>query len=293
MGRGSGGASHGGGGHTGGHSFGGRSGGSYGGGRGGSGMGGFGGRGGMGGWYGGPVFGGRSFFRRRPPRRYGFIIALIVVFIIIGTGRENGNQGKSEIAQSPTQRTAITGTKTAKEWYLDELSYISHDTDLIDGLKYFYAKTGIQPYVMMLDYDAAFWNNGIWNEKAADAYLSQTYQKLFSDNGHMILAYFACENDSQDLDGTFYLYYGSNAYTVMDKEAETIFWGYFDRNYDNLDYSIAEFMGVSFKETADNIMHIEKDNTIRNIILYSFGGVLLVLVLAGWFLRKRIPKSEL
>ena len=102
-------------------------------------------------------------------------------------------------------------------------------------------------------------SDGKWNEAAAEEYLAQIYNETFSDNGHLIFAYFACENDSEDMDGTFYLYYGSAAYSIMDAEAETIFWSYFDMNYNNLDLSIAEFMGQTFRQTADNIMHISTD----------------------------------
>lgn len=200
---------------------------------------------------------------------------------------------KPDVSQSATQRTPITGTKTSREWYLDEMAFIDHDTDLIDGLKYFYSKTGIQPYVMFMDYDSAFWNNGKWNEKTADEYLAEVYKNIFSnDNGHLILAYFACENDSEDMDGTFYLYYGSAAYSIMDKEAETIFWSYFDANYDNLDYSIGEFIGKSFRQTADNIMHIEKDDTVKSIVKISFGAVIIVLVLVLFVGRKFINRPE-
>lgn len=263
-----------------------------------------------GGWPGGP--GRRPFPPPRPPRRYwgyrrggGYrrsgscfsyiaaVILVLVMFLFISLQSNERRSGGKELAvtQSATQREAITGTKTSKDWYLDETHYIDHTGDLTDGLKYFYSKTGIQPYVLFLDHDSTFWNGDIWNEDAAEQYLAQVYQDTFADNGHMILAYFSCENDSQDLDGTFYLYYGSAAYSVMDKEAETIFWSYFDENYDNLDYSIGEFIGRSFEQTADNIMHVEKDNTLRNILLISFGAVIFVFILAIVITKKIISKD--
>lgn len=267
-----------------------------------------------GGWSGGP---GRGPFPPprppRPPRRYwgdrrgggyrrggscfsyiAVVILIIAVLLITSFQSKEGIFGGKEpkVTQSPTQREAITGTKTFKDWYLDETHYIDRTKDLTDGLKYFYSKTGIQPYVLFLDYDGTFWNGDIWNEEAAEQYLAQVYKDTFADNGHMILAYFACENDSQDLDGTFYLYYGSAAYSIMDNEAETIFWSYFDGNYDNLDYSIGEFIGKSFEQTADNIMHVEKDNTIRNILLISLGAVFIVFILAVVITKKVISKDS-
>lgn len=288
MGRG--GGSHGGGGHSGGRSFGGRSGGfggSHGGGRGPGGPG-----------FGGPGFGGP------PPGGPGFggpggcstvILLVIIILAVISCVAPDWGSSRQDIdvTVSRTERTAVTGTKTYSDWYLDELGFIDHDTDLIDGLKYFYSKTGIQPYVMLLDYDESLWDGGNWNEDAAEQYLAQVYADTFSDNGHLIFAYFACENDTEDMDGMFYFYYGSAAYSIMDDEAETIFWSYFDMNYNNLDLSIAEFIGQTFEETADNIMHV---GTSGNSPLIKAAAVFAVICVAaiiiGIVVAKRAAKKD-
>ena len=303
MGRG--GGSHGGGGHSGGRSFGGRSGGGFGGGRGpGFGGPGFGGPppggphfGGPRRRWGGPVFHG-GFFGWGGPRRGGAgCFSIFVLFILViglfqllpGTGSSQN----SEVTVSRTERTAVTGTTTYADWYIDELGFIDHDTDLTDGLKYFYSQTGIQPYVMLLEYDPSVWINGEWNENAAEEYLAQVYNNTFSDNGHMIFAYFACENDSEDMNGTFYLYYGSAAYSIMDDEAETIFWSYFDMNYNDLDLSIAEFIGQTFRQTADNIMHIGTDeNHTLATAAVVFAVICVIVVIIGLIVIKKVNKRE-
>lgn len=308
MGRG--GGSHGGGGHSGGRSFGGRGGG-FGGGAGGRGPG-----------FGGPGFGGPGFGGPPPggPRRGGFgpffpggffgwgggprrrgggcsmVFVLIIVLLVLFNRYIPGggsSQNTTEVTVSRTERTPVTGTSTYGTWYLDELGFIVHDTDLTDGLKYFYSQTGVQPYVMLLDYDADIWINGKWNETAAEEYLAQVYTDTFSDNGHMILAYFSCENDSEDMDGTFYLYYGSAAYSIMDAEAETIFWSYFDMNYNNLDLSIAEFIGQTFRETADNIMHTGEGGTSGLLKAgVIFAVVCVVMIIVGIIVARRAKKKE-
>lgn len=305
MGRGSG--SHGGGGHSGGQSFGGRSGGGFsgGGGPGGPGPGGphFGGPhfGGPRGRWGGPVFHWGFPGWGGPGRRGGtgcvsLIVLLIVVIVFFNQLQPGGNSSQdTEIAVSRTERTPVSGTISYADWYLDELGFIDHDTDLTDGLKYFYSQTGIQPYVVLLQYDPSVWTDGKWNEAAAEEYLAQIYNETFSDNGHLIFAYFACENDSEDMDGTFYLYYGSAAYSIMDAEAETIFWSYFDMNYNNLDLSIAEFMGQTFRQTADNIMHISTDGNNNNtfVAISAIFAVLCVMVIiAGVMVFIKMNRKE-
>lgn len=304
MGRG--GGSHGGGGHSGGRSFGGRSGGGFSGGRGsghpggGPGFGGPGFRGPRRPGF-GPVFHGGGFYRWGGPRRGGsgcslFIIILIIV-LFFGSRMFpaiHSSQNNTEVTVSRTERTKVTGTSTYKDWYVDELNFIDHAADLTDGLKHFYSRTGIQPYVMLLDYDPSVWSGGKWNETAGEKYLAQVYEDTFSDNGHMILAYFSCENDSEDMDGTFYLYYGSAAYSVMDAEAETIFWSYFDMNYNDLDLSISEFIGETFEETADNIMHAgssEKSGLLKTVVIFSVVCI-TVIAIAVIVVKKTNKKSE-
>ena len=316
MGRG--GGSHGGGGHSGGRSFGGRSGGgfggSHGGGRGPGGPGfggpgfggpppggpGFGGPGGWGpGWggprrrWGGPIFPGGGF--RGPGGCSTVILLVIIILAVISFVAPDWGSSRQDIdvTVSRTERTAVTGTQTYSDWYVDELGFIDHDTDLTDGLKYFYSKSGIQPYVKLLDYDESLWDGGNWNEDAAEQYLAQVYEDTFSDNGHLIFAYFACENDTEDMDGMFYFYYGSAAYSIMDDEAETIFWSYFDMNYNNLDLSIAEFIGQTFEETADNIMHVgTSGNSTLIKAAVIFAVICVVAIIIGIVVAKRAAKKD-
>ncbi|MCC2255365.1 hypothetical protein LKD70_13230 [Ruminococcus sp. CLA-AA-H200] len=306
MGRG--GGSHGGGGHFGGRSFGGRSGGFGGGFRGGGrgpGGPGFGGPG-FGGpppggphRWGGPVFHG-GWGWRRPGGGFGcggcstvIVILVVILFFFNRFLPVITSDTGSDVQQSRTERTAVTGTVTYADWYLDEMGFIDHDTELTDGLKYFYSQTGIQPYVMLLDYDPSIWINGEWNETAAEEYLAQIYFDTFSDNGHMILAYFACENDSEDMDGTFYIYYGSAAYSIMDNEAETIFWSYFDMNYNNLDLTIGQFIGETFRETADNIMHIENSSGSSLMTAAAvFAVICVAVIIVGIVVAKRSGRRQ-
>lgn len=299
MGRG--GGSHGGGGHSGGRSFGGRSGGGFSGGRGPGGPG-FGGPhfGGPRGRWGGPVFHWGFPGWGGPGRRGGTGCFSLIVLLIVVAGFFNqllpgsSSSQTPEIAVSRTERTPVSGTISHADWYLDELGFIDHDTDLTDGLKYFYSQTGIQPYVVLLQYDPSVWTDGKWNEAAAEEYLAQMYHETFSDNGHLIFAYFACENDSEDMDGTFYLYYGSAAYSIMDDEAETIFWSYFDMNYNNLELSIAEFMGQTFRQTADNIMHISTDGNNNPFMTISvvFAVICVIVIIAGIIVFTKMNRKE-
>ena len=96
------------------------------------------------------------------------------------------------------------------------------------------------------------------------------------------------------MDGTFYLYYGSAAYSIMDDEAETIFWSYFDMNYNNLELSIAEFMGQTFRQTADNIMHISTDGNNNPFMTISvvFAVLCVIVIIAGLIVFSKMNRNE-
>ena len=298
----------GGGGFSGGGSFGGGfSGGRSGGGFGGRSFGGFsgGGRsGGFGGSFGGDSFGGgfgggnrgNSF---RPPmfvpvpirrggggRYYGpgggcggtGCLTAFIIFIVIITVFSvfNGNGSNSSTVESSTiQRTPLVGQVKKTDWYSDQLGWISNKQVMIEGLENFYQKTGIQPYVMFIPYSAAYWNGDNINADAADAYLQKTYEEKFTDEAHMIFAYFAKQQDSKkEMEGEFRYVTGYTADTVMDSEAIRIFWGYFQQNYYNTSLTIEKMIANAYTDTANSIMSRPTNGwDAAKIVVPVLGGV--------------------
>lgn len=243
-----------------------------------------------GGWNGGFTGGGRGsgsgpVFRFIHPRfpnfpPPGYLRPFFLIFIIILVLAFYGVNKKTSKDQETSQikRSALTETVTYPEWYSDELGLISSEAPLTDGLEYFYSETGIQPYVMLLSYNESFWENGEWKEDAAETFLDGIYANMFSDGGHLIFAYFGSENDTESMYGVFYFYYGSSAMSVMDQEAETIFWNCFEDNYDNTDLNTAEFIGNTFVHTADRIMNEGGDSDSADLIFII--GLIAVLIYA-------------
>lgn len=57
-----------------------------------------------------------------------------------------------------------------------------------------------------------------------------------------------------EMDGSFRYLSGYSADTIMDNEAISILWGYFDKNYKNTSLSMEEMISKTFTETAKTIM---------------------------------------
>lgn len=69
---------------------------------------------------------------------------------------------------------------------------------------------------------------------------------------------------------------------------------HFDMNYNDLDQSIAEFIGQTFRETADNIMHTspsERNFSLMRIVTI-FLMICVVVIFIGILVLKRTNRKE-
>ena len=209
-----------------------------------------------------PIFRGPHYHRPAPVYGYRhsyisswltmiiFIIILITIAIPFIKSTSNTN-----IPKNTTQRVALSGVVSKTDWYEDNIGWITSKNTLITGLEDFYKKTGIQPYVLFVPYSTEYWNGSNINATKADAYLEEVYSEKFKDEGHFIFAYFQCKNDSKsEMDGEFRYLSGYSADTIMDSEAISILWGYFEKNYYNTSLSIEKMISNTFSETAESIM---------------------------------------
>ncbi len=112
---------------------------------------------------GGPVFGGGGR-RRRGGTGCGIgcgIIAIVVIVLAViaallfsfNTGSSSsGFSGNNDITKSTVVRDPLPkGSVDETEYYTDTIGWIGNRTELLDGMKYFYQKTGVQPYLYLTD----------------------------------------------------------------------------------------------------------------------------------------------
>lgn len=208
-----------------------------------------------GGWGWGPMY------DPGPPRRSSFIstiMAFIIILIILAmvmSMSAPAPTSSNKVAKNTKERTALSGVVNKTDWYEDRIGWISNRSTLISGLETFYNKTGVQPYILFVPYSSEYWSGDSINATTADSYLETVYSSKFSDEGHFIFAYFQCRNDSKsEMDGEFRYLSGYSADTIMDSEAISIFWGYFEKNYYNTSLSLEKMISNTFSETAKSIM---------------------------------------
>ncbi len=176
----------------------------------------------------------------------------------------------------------------SNEWYTDELGWISFESDLISGMEHFYNKTGIQPYLYLVD------SNGTMDNNQMNDFAHNMYDTLFSDEGHMLVCYFSCANDGPWLvEGDLYLVTGQATELIMDDEAQKIFWSTYDYYYEDADLSIEEFYGKTFSTAGDKIMAgpIPWRNVII-VVVVVVGVVIALVILVKWWKARTKQKNK-
>ena len=221
------------------------------------------------------------------------ILIFFIIIIIIISINSSLISNSTKVPKNTTQRVALNGVVSKTDWYEDNIGWITSKNTLISGLEEFYKKTGIQPYVLFVPYSAEYWNGNDINATKADAYLEKVYSEKFTDEAHFIFAYFQCKNDSKsEMDGEFRYLSGYSADTIMDNEAISILWGYFEKNYYNTSLSIEKMISNTFSETAKAIMSKPTNGWDFAIILIIVIVIILIIVFVYKMVKSKHQREK-
>ena len=234
----------------------------------------------------GPAFFGYEMGRRRRGPYFhqsspGFLTILIVlivaVFLITYSGPSNSNNTHSsgQITASTVKREPLPkGAVTETGYYTDELDWIGNQTTLTAGLKNFYKKTGVQPYLYITD---TIDGTHAPSDDQVEQFANSTYESLFSDEAHLLVIFF-------EYDNTYHTWYlaGSQAKTVLDQEAMDILLDYIDRYYYDQDLTDDQMFSKAFDAAGERIMSVTTSPWVPVLVVV---GILAVLAVAFFWWR--------
>lgn len=227
------------------------------------------------------------------------ILVAIIVFIWISSVLMSvfsvfSSEPFHDTQTNTTHRTALSGEVNMTDWYEDEIGWVSSPNVMIQGLEDFYHETGIQPYILFVKYDSGLWNSdGSLNPADATEYLEDVYSSTFTDEAHFIFAYFQCKNDSRDeMDGEFRYLSGYSADTIMDNEAIDIFWGYFEKNYNDLSLSMEKMISKTFTETGERIMSAPTNGWDFAKVFVIIIGIIVVAVVIFLIIKNNNKRKK-
>lgn len=216
----------------------------------------------------------------------GYLVAIIIIVIVVGLYLGTSSTGSTEVAKSTVEREPLpAGSVKETDYYTDELGWINNQTKMQEGLKYFYEKTGVQPYVVIIDNV-----NGSHNPTSGelDGYANALYDELFTDEAHLLFVFFEYNDTYMDR-----YVAGTQAKTVIDTEAADILLDYVDRNYYNSGLTDEEFFSNSFRSAADRTMTVTRSPWISVITVFAvvFGILVLTIVLFSWWRHAKKQKN--
>ena len=210
------------------------------------------------------------------------LITVILTFVIVIGALL---AARPNIQTSTIERTKLSSSQCTKidTWYQDDIDWIHDEQTLLKGLKTFYDKTGVQPYLWITDNI-----NGKAKPTSSDfeAALQQKYQELFNDEGPLIVCFM---ESSPSVYATYY-WAGSAAKGVIDDEAGEILLDVIDSKYTS-DLSDEEMFSKSFSDAAERMMKVGR--TTKQYIIMTVAVIAGLGVVVGFiFLIKAKRKAD-
>ena len=219
-------------------------------------------------------------YRRYSTVRYGYgggclssvvsiIIFFVLLFVLLFFGIFSGNNSSSSTVSTIERTKLETNTPYVSNCIVDELGWFDNISQTETKLKTFYDETGIQPYIILKDYDSS-----IQTDEQKESWAQDYYEENIDNETTMLYVYFAEEDVDNDVGYMTYVL-GKQVDSVMDSEAIEIFWGQIDK-YWYMNISTDDVFVQAFNDTASIIM---KTHTNGWDVLKIAGMIVLAIII--------------
>ncbi len=209
------------------------------------------------------------------------VIASVIVLVVIlffvsvffsaisSAGRSDG----SALPASTRNREKLNaGLSFDSGCIVDEIGWFDSVSAAGRQLRTFYDKTGVQPYIVLLQYHPE-----LATDSQKESYAQDYYEENIDNEATFLYMYFAEEDVDNEVGYMCYVN-GKQVDSVMDAEAVDIFWGYLDRNWYS-GMSTDDLFVNAFTSTAETIM--AKTRTKTDIIFILVAGVVIIGIIAA------------
>ena len=173
-------------------------------------------------------------------------------------------------------------------WLSDRAEWIDDEAKVTKALRYFYEKTGSQPYlVIATDIDG----KTDFTDAEGEAWANAIYDQQFSDDGHTVVAFVEYEESEY----AYYIIAGRAAQSVIDQEAREIIADEINYWYTDPSLDDSAYFAKVFTESADTIMfdydQTTKTTHTRRRTIMLVAGAACVLAIIG-FTATRTSKRK-
>jgi hypothetical protein len=152
------------------------------------------------------------------------------------------------------QKLAESECDESSTWIDDRADWLDDESEVISAMRYFYNKTGSQPYLVVAN-DV----NGEtdFTDAEAEDWVNDIYDEQFSDDGHTVVAFV----EYSESEYAYYIVAGRSAQSVIDEEARNIIADEINYWYTDTSLDDNEYFAKVFTESADTIMFDYEETT--------------------------------
>ncbi len=216
------------------------------------------------------------------PSTIGIVVVIVLVAFLFNfcASQNPSSSSTQQITVSTIKREPLeAGAVIETGYYTDELGWITDAAKLESGMRNFFRRTGVQPYLYITDeVDGTHYPT----DAQLDSFANSIYDVLFEDEGHMLVLFF-------EYDGQYIMWYvnGLAADTVMDKEAVDILFDYIEYYYYS-DLTDTEMFANAFDKASERIM----DVSVSPWIYVLIAGCVVAVALVAYFWWKAAAKRK-
>ncbi len=221
------------------------------------------------------------------------IIIMIIIMIIFSAVSKNKGTTYNGAGSNETKVTAYLNhdkykgsVDASKGHYKDDSEgsekFIdsSNEGKLIDGFEKFYSKTGVYPFLYIMENAPS--GSGSVNDRMQQ-FTDDKYEELFSAEGNLLFVYVASEDD-------YWVAGGHNIHETIDENAMNIIYGNINSKWD--DGNLARRFGDALEESVSRIMTKGPWSTVMIVMIICLAVVIVLFIIFKWWQKKKQAEKE-
>lgn len=228
--------------------------------------------------------GGRRYYSRSSGGGCASILAYLIVFGIIMIALFSSSVGNSSSSSNAKlNREKFRGHVDSSNGYYEDTcveKFIDHTNEqtLISGFKEFYNKTGVFPFLYVIE------NTPDKSEyRGYDTYQDYIYEELFDSEGNFLIVYIAEEDD-------YYFAAGYDTGEIIDETSLDLICDKVNGYWYTGD--LAKAFGDGLEDASKNIMAKSNGRVIGVVVVVAVAVIVLVALLINWWKKKKAQDNK-
>lgn len=214
------------------------------------------------------------------------LIVFTAIMFVVVSFMFGGGSDTAKVSSTINREPLTDSAAFINDCIDDEIGWFDNISGTERKLQNFYNETGVQPFIVLHDYDPA-----LTTDEEKEVWAKEYYDAHIENENTFLYVYFA-EQDTDNNVGYMCYVNGIETGSVMDSEAVEIFWNYIDR-YWYSDMSTDDLFVTVFDKTADTIMRVSTTGAdVAKIAVIIIGVIVILILLFVWWRAKAKREKE-